>query len=54
MVRTFMCDAAPPGEVRATTARFSTLVGGCETPARKLEAPKALWRVGEKLTRLDT
>ena len=50
IVRTGMCDAPAPGDVRAITERFSTELGGRLTLPLALPAPKALCFVGETPT----
>jgi hypothetical protein len=54
IVLTGACDAAAPGAVRATTARFATDDGGVATRPRAFAAPVRLLCVGVKSARLVT
>jgi len=49
-----MCEAAAPGDVRATTERFIAELGGVATCPRAFAAPVKLVRVGVKSARFVT
>jgi hypothetical protein len=54
IVLTGMCEAAAPGDVRATTERLIAEDGGVATRPRAFAAPVKLVRVGVKSARLVT